>query len=126
MSFMQKQITPKQTWIELDGTHGITALPSDVLSKDELAIAESVAGDGNADPEDLTTHFGEYYEGTVQSVTVRKGYGARLSAPGYLDCTEWTVFDTAEEAQQYLDETYDDDDDDDGSESDDEMERRTR
>lgn len=81
MSFMQKQVTYKQTWVELDGTSGTTALPADVLTKHELAVADSVMGDNSADPEDLTAHFGDYYEGTVQSVTVREGYGARL----YLD-----------------------------------------
>ena len=34
------------------------------------------------------------------------GYGARLSAPGYMDCTDWTVFDTEQEAIDYLAETY--------------------
>ena len=34
------------------------------------------------------------------------GYGARLSAPGYLDCTDWCVFDTEQEAIDYLAETY--------------------
>lgn len=36
-----------------------------------------------------------------------EGYGARLSAPGYTDCTEWTVFDTEAEAKAYLEEQYD-------------------
>ena len=30
-----------------------------------------------------------------------KGYGVRLSAPDYLDCTEWVVFDTLDEAEEY-------------------------
>lgn len=30
-----------------------------------------------------------------------------MSAPGFLDCTEWSVFDTAEEAEQYLADNYD-------------------
>ena len=34
------------------------------------------------------------------------GYGARLSAPGYMDCTDWTVFDTEQGAIDYLAETY--------------------
>ena len=34
------------------------------------------------------------------------GYGARLSMPGYMDCIEWSVFDTAQEAAQYLLDTY--------------------
>jgi len=28
-----------------------------------------------------------------------------------MDCTEWTVFDTEEEAEKYLEETYGDDED---------------
>ena len=105
--FMQHQITGNEKWVELDGPCGTTALPADVLTKEEYAIAESVSGDGNANSADLTAHFGEYYEGSrIDSVTVREGYGARLSAPGYLDCTEWTVFDTEDEAREYLEENY--------------------
>lgn len=38
------------------------------------------------------------------------GWSARLSAPGYLDCTDWTgVFETEEEAVAALDEMYPDD-----------------
>lgn len=36
------------------------------------------------------------------------GYGARLSAPGYLDATEWTVFDSEKAAWSYLLENYED------------------
>jgi len=40
--------------------------------------------------------------GDQTCLDMRKGYGARLSAPGYLDCTEWEVFDTEQEACSYL------------------------
>jgi hypothetical protein len=30
------------------------------------------------------------------------GWGARLSASGHMDCTDWAVFDTAQEAADYL------------------------
>ena len=33
--------------------------------------------------------------------------GVRLSAPGYMDCTEWCVFDTEQEARDYIRDTYD-------------------
>lgn len=37
------------------------------------------------------------------------GWYARLSAPGYLDCTEWTgPFDSFDDAAQYLIETFSD------------------
>jgi hypothetical protein len=51
-----------------------------------------------------------YTEGTPLSWENVKGFGARLSAPGYLDCTEWTVFDTEDEAREYLAENYPDED----------------
>lgn len=37
-----------------------------------------------------------------------KKIAARLSAPGYLDRTEWALFDTKEEAMEYLMEEYGD------------------
>jgi hypothetical protein len=33
--------------------------------------------------------------------------GARLSASGYMDCTEWSIFDTEEAARDYIRDTYD-------------------
>lgn len=33
-------------------------------------------------------------------------WGARLSAPGYMDCTDWAVFDTEEEAREYIRDEY--------------------
>lgn len=50
-----------------------------------------------------------YCEGTIQEWETIRGYGARLSAPGYLDCTEWTVFETEQEALDYLEEMYEED-----------------
>lgn len=36
------------------------------------------------------------------------GYFARLTAPGYMDCTDWAgPYDTLEEARAYILETYD-------------------
>lgn len=49
------------------------------------------------------------YTENREAYSVRRvtGYGARLSAPGFLDCTPWSVCDTEEEARQYLYDTYD-------------------
>lgn len=104
MAFMQQQITRKMWWVEIDGTCGITAVALDDLTKDQRAIADSVSGDPDAEPDDLQAHFGDYYEGEVQSISTREGFGARMSAPGYLDCTEWAVFDSEKEAEVYLGE----------------------
>ena len=48
-----------------------------------------------------------YLEGTYESHETRKGVGARLSAPGYMDCTSWCVFDTKEEAREYIKDQWD-------------------
>jgi hypothetical protein len=37
---------------------------------------------------------------------------ARLSAPGYLDCTEWTPYDSEEEAREDLEPDEEDEEDD--------------
>lgn len=43
--------------------------------------------------------------GEIVCIHERK-YGARLSASGYLDCTDYTIHDTEKEAAEYLVETY--------------------
>ena len=50
------------------------------------------------------------YNVPIENVEHKHGWGARLSAPGYLDATEWAVFDTKQEAAQYLLEMYGNDD----------------
>lgn len=89
MSFMERQIEHGQ-WIEVDGPAGIEIFPADMFTEDEAK--------------------GNYSYGEPWSVETVTGYGARLSAPGYLDCTEWTVFETEAEAEEFLRETYGDDD----------------
>ena len=50
-----------------------------------------------------------YYEPHPSHTEVKKldGFGVRLSAPGYMDCTEWCVFDTKQECVEYLEQVYD-------------------
>ncbi len=96
MSFMEKQVTEKKLWWIVETTQGTECFPVDLIGKEP---ADSEA-------------FHDYCEGDVQSWEQREGFGARLSAPGYLDCTPWSVFDTEEEAEQYLEETYGDDEED--------------
>ena len=95
MSFMQDEITGKEKWAELDGNCGIAWVPLDCLEG----------------PEDNSVE--RWFEGAVYNpgeytFQIKEGYGARLSAPGYLDATDWTVFPTSEEAEGYLHEMYHD------------------
>lgn len=104
MAFMSEEITDLQTWVEIDGTHGITAIPYDLLSASQVnAVTET-----KYDVSELTLNeeLGDFYEGRIQSVSLRQGYGARLSASGYMDCTEWSVFDCVDAAKEYLADMY--------------------
>lgn len=64
------------------------------------AECEDNWGETNIVPADMV-------EEATDVVRYRYGWGCRLSAPGYLDCTDWTVFDTEEEARDHIEEMYD-------------------
>jgi hypothetical protein len=103
MSFMQRQVTGNESWLQVETTNCTTFLPSDLVSGVSNCPAEEV--EDNIWFESVQ----QYCEGEPQSWEWIKGYGARLSAPGYMDCTEWAVFETEAEAMAYLDEYYPED-----------------
>jgi len=85
--FMQTQITVKRKWLlitETYSSHEAWYVPADecpTFPKDNVTIEEVI------------------------------GYGVRESAPGYLDCTDWEVFTTIEQAEARaaeIDESYED------------------
>lgn len=57
-------------------------------------------------PEDLGMDPADCIEGDVAEVEVVEGVGVRLSASGYMDCTDWVVFDDMMVAREYLVESY--------------------
>jgi hypothetical protein len=100
MNHLQNQITDKQTWAIVDTNEGTEAIPIEQLG---------IVLPADCDNETAEELLDDYLEGSrIFSVATKEGYGARLSAPGYLDCTEWAVFDTQQEATGYLEETYGD------------------
>lgn len=85
-------------WYRADGINGI-----------QYAPAEFVDGDRKRNPdlslEEAVTLYMEI-GGSVRNVERISGYGARMTMPGYLDSTEWSVFDTEKEAWDYLKEYH--------------------
>lgn len=70
--------------LEVDGDY----YPADMFT------AEYVATEEKCDVEDVIEH---------------EGWFARLSMPGYMDCTDWSgPFETEAEALEYLNELYGD------------------
>lgn len=100
MPFMEPQIV--FGWVQVEGNIGTEFIDADLVGD-----VEPYQGPSIPVPEPLAT----YCENTTATeIKVIEGYGARFSAPGYLDRTDWAVFSTEEEAQEYLDEQADDDD----------------
>lgn len=87
--FMVPQVVQDQ-WIEVDGSEGGSLIPADLTG-------------GLTTP----TALADFYSGEIYSAELVTGWAARLSAPGYMDCTDWSgVYDTAEEAATALVEAY--------------------
>lgn len=116
MSFMQPQIVFGK-WLVFETRGGVEVFPDDLIPEHRLGVNQALFEED--DPErfnSLVADIAAYrqHEGRVYFFFLREGYGARLSAPGYLDCTEWVVFDSKKEAKKYLlDLQWGEDDDDD-------------
>jgi len=107
--FMQRQLTGNENWLRVEtrqGTEFIRIADTSLFVRNSDCISQPLTDD---EREATIDKIRDYVEGTPESWENIKGYGARLSAPGYLDCTEWTVFDTREEAEKYLAEEYPED-----------------
>jgi len=111
-NFMQRQITVLQNWLKVETTHGtefVSVADTSLFVRDSETLTHPMT---DVERAETVAKVRTYTDGEPQSWENIKGYGARLSAPGYLDCTEWTVFDTEEEAKTYLDENYPDEQED--------------
>lgn len=112
MPHMQAQLTELQEWVEVDTNEGTTFIPNDVvgLTAEEVEAINDVYN-GTATEEGGTEiesadavpeRLRDYVQGSrlMSEVELTSGYGVRSSAPGYLDCTDWSVYETLEEAQE--------------------------
>ena len=99
--FMEPQIEFGKWW-KIETDQGTECFPADLVQP-----PGDVEGDVEVTPE-ITAALADFLGGNeIYSAEVVVGWGARLSAPGYMDCTDWAVFETEQEAKDYLAETYD-------------------
>lgn len=99
MSFMQRQVI-EADYCEVETTHGTFIIPAEAYSDKPV---------GFVDKELLGAFYSGELIGDEMLAEIQHGWIARLTAPGYLDCTEWSAFKTKEEAERWLDEFYGDD-----------------
>lgn len=103
MSFMQPEIWFDEFYT-LETDCGTETVPVDVCG-----ILEET--DDEWTPEELADHFGDYIEGQkIYSAELCSGWMYRLSAPGFLDCTETGSAETEQEAIESILELYGNDD----------------
>lgn len=120
--FMQPVIE-EYDYYEVETDNGTEIIPADMvgnlegLSKpgDELRAYDEVkVCPTDHDIESLTPRWTaalralkDYVEGDdIQSIEFKHGFLARLSASGYMDCTDWSAHGTEQEAKDYLINTY--------------------
>ncbi len=93
-SFMQPQVY-RGAYFAIDTSEGVEIVPADVIGRTMSTVAEV---------------FANYVSGKISDpdagAAPRDGWLARMSASGYLDCTDWTAHESEAEAMAHLVEMY--------------------
>lgn len=110
-TFMQPEITQRQRWLEIDGPEGTEWIPSEFIKDASIGGFKGPKQTTFMECEEyvqfLFNQAADYRRNRkAYSVKFREGFGARYQAPGYLDCTDWCVFDKRDEAVKYLLDEY--------------------
>lgn len=113
MAFMQPHIE-QSDYLRVTTNAGDEIVPADLV-RVSFAIDYRAGGYFSEDNEfhsALARAIAPYCEGSdIGEIWPMRGFLARMSAPGYMDCTDWSAHATEEEARAYLAEMYGDDSD---------------
>ena len=94
----------------IDGDQGTDLIPGDLVSL-SIPVGESASfEDAPASEYPDLAEVSQYVESDeIYSIEHRRGFYGRYSAPGYLDATDWTWGDSADEVQADLERMYGED-----------------
>lgn len=113
MSFMQKQVELGE-WILVDVSGETTVIPLEVVaSAFNLRTADNKRRD--LEWSDVESYVAWHGDGEPEHLDIEIKYGwcARLSAPGYMDCSEWSgPYRSEGEALAALESMYPEDEED--------------
>jgi hypothetical protein len=103
--FMEKEIYKGKAWL-VETTDGTEVIPDDVVTMPDFV------GESDEEQSEALKILQPYCEGGIIEVPdcAVGGYLARMSAPGYLDCTPWSLYETEHEAETELDRLYGEED----------------
>jgi hypothetical protein len=98
MAFMIPQYTQEPFWL-VETTSGTEAVPASLVGADPQGNLNKWPG------------LKQFLDGDLlddeEPELVKERFWARLSAPGFMDCTDWGgPFETLDEAKKYIEETY--------------------
>lgn len=111
MSFMQAQVEAG-VWVKVETKNGTDVIRGDLVIPPMMQLDTwyEVGEEGTEGVNTFASNIAQYTNSNIEDiyeVCITKGWGVRLSAPGYMDCTEWSVFSTEKQARDYLAEAYD-------------------
>ena len=107
MAHFQPEITPRQRgWKVETRDAGTCYVPGDVVPVPVyLAKAYPFQESDNETFELLCSRLADYVEGRqIVEIEIIQCFFARMSAPGYLDCTDWEAHPTVASARRSLKE----------------------
>jgi hypothetical protein len=108
-NFMEPQITRRQNWLRVETTEGtewVNVAETSLFVRNSETVTHPMT---EQERTETVNKIRPFVNGEPQDWEKVTGFGARLSAPGYLDCTEWAVFDSEDEAREHLAEISEDD-----------------
>ena len=116
MSFMKPEIV-HGLWLRVDTQNGTWWVPEDLVGPVFLKQDVSYEVDWYNLEEDsnlraLIIDLEDYVEADrteIYELTLVEGWGGRMSAPGFLDCTEWVVLPDREDVEAVLEDMYGED-----------------
>jgi len=114
MAFMEPEYI-KDDFIEIETDSGTWFVPESCsgIPREWMFVSNRyrIVNLGDDGFKNIAAFYGDYVGGGPKSIItvsyIANQVGCRLSAPGYLDCTEWSVFDTIQEARAFIENTYD-------------------
>ena len=107
MAFMKPEIYHGEAYL-VDGPYGEEVVPLDACGDLGPGVP---TGEQETALRALAVALGDYLENAhsrIWSIERRAGWLARFSAPGYMDCTPWSLYDSRAKAEAALAEETED------------------